>query len=62
MERTTVYVKNALSPIPAESAKGKFANKPIKSMAIIDATIVAVKTPPLSIPVSDNIFGFTTKI
>ena len=57
-----MYVKKALSPIPAESAKGKFANNPIKSMAMIEATMVAVKTPPLSIPVSDNIFGFTTRI
>jgi len=58
----TVYVKNALSPIPGASATGRFAKKAIIIVVIPDARAVAVKTPPALMPVWLSIPGFTARM
>ena len=59
---TTEKAKNALSPIPDASAKGKFANTPINIHPIAAVKQVAVTKAPAGIPVADNILGFTAII
>jgi hypothetical protein len=51
-----------LSPIPGASAKGSRAKRAITSVAIIDASAVAVKTPPKSIPAFWRVRGWTMRI
>ena len=46
-----MYVKNALSPIPAESANGRFATRPMTRVATAEVIAVAAKTLPNASPV-----------
>ncbi|GKT24815.1 hypothetical protein ADUPG1_004611, partial [Aduncisulcus paluster] len=45
--------------MPGASANGRFAYRPITSVAITDASAVAVNTAPKSMPVADSMPGFT---
>ena len=58
----TVYAKYAFNPKPADNAKGLFDNRAIAKQAIAEATAVAVKILPLSIPEALKIVGFKAKI
>ena len=60
--KITPKVKNAFSPIPGASATGQLAHRPIISVPITAAMIVAVKTAPNPIPVPsvERIAGLTT--
>ncbi len=59
---TTAYVKNAFSPIPGASAKGRFACSAITRVAIRDDKAVAVNTAPNGIPASMSMSGFTIRM
>ena len=48
--------------MPAESAKGRFANSAIQNEARAEARAVAVNTEPPSIPAAPRIFGLTARI
>ena len=48
--------------MPAERAKGRFANRAMHTQPIADTSAVAVKTAPLSIPDADRIPGLTARI
>ena len=58
----TVKAKYALSPIPADRTNGRLATRPIMTDASADASAVAVKTAPESIPEADRIPGLTARI
>ena len=57
-----VKAKKALSPMLGACAKGYFAIKASKIVAMADAIAVAVNTPALSMPVVLRIIGFTANI
>jgi len=57
-----VKAKKALSPMLGACAKGNFAIKASKIVAMADAIAVAVNTPALSMPVVLRIIGFTANI
>jgi hypothetical protein len=59
---TTVYARNALRPIPAERAKGKFAHKAIQAVPTKDARQVARSTAVVSIPASPRMLGLTARM
>lgn len=54
--------KKAFKPIPGANAKGNLAQVDMMSVAMKEATAVAVNTAPLSMPVTLKILGLTAKI
>ena len=59
---TTVYAKNAFSPIPEARANGRLAIKPIKKQPRAAAIHVPVTRAPASIPVAASVLGLTAMI
>lgn len=62
MLKQTVNAKKAFKPIPGANAKGNLAQVDMMSVAMKEATAVAVNTAPLSMPVTLKILGLTAKI
>ncbi|CUP70916.1 Uncharacterised protein [Segatella copri] len=54
--------KKAFSPILGAWAKGNFAMKASRKVAMAEAIAVAVKRAPLSIPVVARMVGFTARM
>ena len=48
--------------MPAESANGRFASKAIAKQPMAEASAVAVKTAPPSMPVLPSRFGLTARM
>ena len=48
-----------MRPMPAACAYGTLANRPITSVPMMAAMMVARNTPPHGIPVEDRICGLT---
>ena len=59
---TRVKAKKALIPMLGACAKGSLARKAIRSVPIADDSAVAVKTAPLSMPVTLRMSGFTARM
>ena len=60
--KQTENAKNALIPIPAESAKGRFATRLMTKQATAEEIAVAEKTFENSIPVAERIPGLTARM
>lgn len=59
MPMQTVYVKNALRPIPGACANGTFARIAVKKQPIAAEIHVAIATPVAFIPVEPSMPGLT---
>ena len=57
-----MYAKYAFRPRPADNANGVFEKAAIAKQAIADATAVAVRIAPGSIPDALKIDGFRARI
>ena len=62
IEPQIVYAKYAFNPRPADNANGIFENAAIAKQAIAEATAVAVRIAPASIPDALKIDGFRAKM
>ena len=62
MEPQMVYAKYAFKPKPADNANGLLEKAAIQKQATAEATAVAVKMAPASIPLALRIDGFNARM